>query len=253
VWFDALVNYISTIGWPNDLKKFSEWQVETGGMVQYCGKDNLRQQAAMWQAMLFAAHLPNSQQIIVNGFITGAGGLKMSKSAGNTVNPIDLVSEYGTDVLRYYLAREVSPFEDSPFTLESFKDAYNANCANGLGNLVSRVMTMAQNNLSAPIVLEHVEISNEFKKAFDEYNLQHATDFIWKKVAELDLEIQETQPFKLIKTQKEEAVEIIQSLVKGVYEIAVYLESIMPATSVKIKTLVRENKKPEIPLFVRKE
>jgi methionyl-tRNA synthetase len=78
VWFDALVSYISAIGWPDDLEKFEKWQIATGGMVQYCGKDNLRQQSAMWQAMLMATNLPNSKTIVIDGFVTGAGGIKMS-------------------------------------------------------------------------------------------------------------------------------------------------------------------------------
>jgi methionyl-tRNA synthetase len=253
VWFDALVNYISVIGWPDDLKKFSTWHNNENGMVQYCGKDNLRQQSAMWQAMLMAADLPNSKTIIINGFITGAGGIKMSKVLGNVVDPIEIIEEYGTDALRYYLAREVSPFEDSPFTKEMFKDAYNANLANGLGNLVSRVMTMSQNNIEKPVEIGKVKLSEDFKNAFEKYNLQEAANIIWKKIGEIDLEIQETQPFKLIKTEKENAIEIIQALVKDVYEIAVYLEAILPETSEKIKKLVKENKKPETPLFVRKD
>ena len=140
VWFDALVNYISAIGWPDDMKKFEMWQEETGGMVQYCGKDNLRQQSAMWQAMLMAADLPSSKTIIIDGFVTGEGGMKMSKSLGNTIEPNELVKEYGADALRLYVAKEIAPFEDTPFTKKSFHDAYNANLANGLGNLVSRII-----------------------------------------------------------------------------------------------------------------
>jgi methionyl-tRNA synthetase len=79
VWFDALTSYISTLGWPDDEKNFEKWWVKTGGAVQYCGKDNLRQQSAMWQAMLMAAGLPNSKQIVIDGFVTGEGGVKMSK------------------------------------------------------------------------------------------------------------------------------------------------------------------------------
>ncbi|MFA6601333.1 MAG: methionine--tRNA ligase, partial [Candidatus Paceibacterota bacterium] len=146
VWFDALVNYISAVGWPDDMEKFKKFWVETGGVVQYCGKDNLRQQSAMWQAMLMAVKLPPSRQIIIDGFVTGEGGIKMSKSLGNTVDPLDIVKDYGTDALRYYVARELAPFEDSPFSVEKFKDAYNAHLANGLGNLVSRVMKMAETN-----------------------------------------------------------------------------------------------------------
>ena len=252
VWFDALVNYISAIGWPDDMEKFNKWQVETGGMVQYCGKDNLRQQSAMWQAMLMAAGLPNSKTIIIDGFITGAGGIKMSKSLGNTIDPNEIVAEYGTDALRYYVAREISPFEDSPFTKEMFKDAYNANLANGLGNLISRVMTMSQNNIETPVDVGIIKLSEDFKKAVEKYNLQEAMNIIWGKIGELDVKIQTTQPFKLIKTNKEKSIEIIKELVIGIYEISVYLESILPETSEKIKKLVKENKKPEKPLFLRK-
>ncbi len=253
VWFDALVNYISAIGWPDDMEKFNKWQVETGGMVQYCGKDNLRQQSAMWQSMLMAAGLPNSKTIVIDGFITGAGGLKMSKSLGNTVDPEELVKEYGTDALRYYVLRELSPFEDTPCTKELFKEAYNANLANGLGNLVSRVMTMAEKNLENPVSTKEVQLSSEFIKQIENYDLQKATDLIWKKIGELDEKIQKSEPFKLIKTDKEKAQNIIEKLVLGVYEVAIYLESILPETSEKIKNLVAENKKPEAPLFVRKD
>jgi len=253
VWFDALVNYISAIGWPDDLEKFKKWHVETGGMVQYCGKDNLRQQASMWQAMLMAAGLTPSKTIVIDGFVTGAGGVKMSKSLGNTIDPKEIVDEYGTDALRYYVAREISPFEDSPFTKEMFKDAYNAGLANGLGNLVSRVLTMAQNNLERSIDIENVSLSQDFCNLIESYDIQRAVDQVFSKAKALDAKIQETQPFKLVKTDKEKGIEIIKELVQGVYEIAIYLETILPETSEKIKELVKANKKPEIPLFVRKD
>src|SRR6185503_18100280 len=122
-----------------------------GTPTQYCGKDNLRFQSAMWQAMLMAAELPPSHQIVINGFITGDGGVKMSKTLGNVADPTEIVKEYGTDALRFFLAKEISNFEDSPFTMERFKDAYNAGLANGLGNLTSRIMKMAQDNLEGPV------------------------------------------------------------------------------------------------------
>ncbi len=252
VWFDALVNYISAIGWPEIPEKFNKWQVRTGGMVQYCGKDNLRQQSAMWQAMLMACGLPNSKTIVIDGFVTGAHGIKMSKSLGNALDPVGVIKEYGTDFLRYYVTRELNPFEDSPATEESIRDSYNASLANGLGNLVSRVMTMAENNLEKPIETSKVLLGEFFKKSIEEYDLQEAMNFVWKKIANADLKIQTTEPFKLIKSDKFKAKNIIEDLVREVYEIAVYLESFMPETSEKIKNLVKENKKPESPLFVRK-
>jgi methionyl-tRNA synthetase len=253
VWFDALVNYVSVIGWPKDTEKFNKWAVSTGGMVQYCGKDNLRQQSAMWQAMLMAANLPSSKNIIINGFITAEGGVKMSKSLGNVTSPLDLINEYGAEALRYYVARELHSFEDTPFTKESFKESYNANLANGLGNLVSRVMKMAETNLKSPAELSEKSIPTEFFDLLEKFEIQKATDLIWQKIAEADKYIQETQPFKLIKTDKEKGEAIIVDLVKRVAVIANMLQVVMPETAEKILALIKENKSPASPLFARKD
>jgi methionyl-tRNA synthetase len=253
VWFDALVNYVSAIGWPNDLKKFNKWQVETGGMVQYCGKDNLRQQSAMWQAMLMACGLPNSKTIVIDGFVTGPGGIKMSKSLGNVVSPVYLIEKYGTDALRYFVTRELSPFEDSPMSEEIFKEAYNANLANGLGNLTSRIMKMTETNLEKPVEISEKNIPQEFFDYLEKFEIQKAVEMVWKKIAELDKIIQETQPFKLVKTNKEEGIKIIETLAKELYAIGRMLNPIMPETSKKIKELVKTNKSPSKPLFLRVE
>ncbi len=253
VWFDALVNYISAIGWPSDMEKFAKWQVETGGMVQYCGKDNLRQQTAMWQAMLMAARLPNSKTVVVDGFVTGAGGVKMSKSLGNGIDPVELINEYGTDAMRYFVTRELHSFEDTAMPVEMFKEAYNANLANGLGNLVSRVMKMAETNLTEPVTLQENILPQDFLDLLEKFEIQKATDLVWKNIAEADKLIQETQPFKLVKTDKEKGVGIIQDLVVRLYSIAMMLESLLPETAEKIKVLVKTNKSPEAPLFLRRD
>ncbi|MDD5318371.1 MAG: methionine--tRNA ligase [Candidatus Pacebacteria bacterium] len=257
VWFDALVNYIAAIGWPENMDKFKKWAIESGGMVQYCGKDNLRPQAAMWQAMLLSASLPASKNIIIDGFVTGEGGIKMSKSMGNIVDPIDVVNEYGTDALRYMVARELHCFEDSPFSLERVKEAYNSGLANGLGNLVSRVMKMATTHLEGSVeILDEVggkNIPEDFINFLEGFEIQQASHVVWKHIAECDAYIQETQPFKLVKVDKEKALVIIRELVQRVYAIACMLESILPETSEKIKTIIREHRMPEIPLFVRKD
>ncbi|MEI8327588.1 MAG: methionine--tRNA ligase [Candidatus Taylorbacteria bacterium] len=264
VWFDALVNYISTIGWPDDEQSFGKWWKETGGAVQYCGKDNLRQQSAMWQAMLMAVGLTPSKVIVVNGFVTGAGGVKMSKSLGNTVSPIDVINEFGTDAFRYFVTKELHPFEDSPFTIEKFKETYNAGLANGLGNLTSRIMKMAQDNIQYPIsnVQENengavmdkfASIQNpEFFGAIDSFNLQKAMNVIWEKIAVLDQRIQKEQPFALVKTDKEKGTTLISELVAALGEVAVMLQPFLPETAHKISTCIRENKMPAAPLFVRK-
>ncbi|MBI5126378.1 MAG: methionine--tRNA ligase [Candidatus Taylorbacteria bacterium] len=251
VWFDALVSYISTLGWPKDTASFEQWWVSTGGVVQYCGKDNLRQQSAMWQAMLMAAGLPNSKQIVINGFIT-SGGQKMSKSLGNVVSPIDIVNEFGTDALRYYVLREFSPFEDSDFTLEKFKESYNAGLANGLGNLVSRVMKMATTyDVRLPDVALVVD-EEKYTKAFESFEINKACQYIWSLIQDADRLIQETEPFKLIKTDPEKAKKIVGDLLSRINFIAVVLRPILPETSKIVEECVTSHTMPEKPLFLRK-
>jgi methionyl-tRNA synthetase len=252
VWFDALVNYISTLGWPDNTEQFEKYWIG-GTPTQYCGKDNLRQQSAMWQAMLIAAGLPHSHQIVINGHIMGDGGIKMSKSLGNVVNPYDVVQEYGTDALRFFLAKEISNFEDSPFTMERFKLAYNAGLANGLGNLASRILTLSEKYLdTCPEIPEH-SIPQEFKDHLDKFEIQQAASFAWQKIAELDKFIQETEPFKVIKVDETKGKELISKMVLDLYTIARMLNPIMPETNVTLKKLIRDNKKPERPLFMRKD
>ena len=252
VWFDALVNYISTLNWPEDKNNFEKFWTN-GTPTQYAGKDNLRQQSAMWQAMLMAAGLPNSHQIVIDGFITGEGGIKMSKSLGNTVNPVDIVGEYGTDALRYFLLREVSSFEDSPFTMERFKDAYNSGLANGLGNLASRTLALSEKYLEkCPEIPEESDFSYYFN-FFDKFDIKQAVDYIWNEVGELDKFIQETEPFKVVKIDEKKGKELISDMVVRLYRIARMLNPIMPETHITLKKLIQENKKPTRPLFLRKE
>lgn len=254
VWFDALVNYIATVGWPDDKENFKKYW-EEGSPVQYCGKDNLRQQSAMWQAMLLSAGLTPTENIIIDGFIT-SGGQKMSKSFGNVINPFDIVKEYGADALRYYVVREISSFEDGDLTMESFKNAYNSNLANGLGNLTSRILKMATSyDVKVPIG-EFEAISENTKsdaKLFETFNLKAVSDNIWASVNELDAMIQKEQPFKLVKTEPEKAKDIVAGLLVGLYDIACRLLPILPETAKNIQNLIKENKMPEAPLFLRKE
>lgn len=252
VWFDALINYISTLGWPGDIKKFEGfWGTEDSRKaVQVAGKDNLRQQSAMWQGMLLSAGLPLSKHVIIHGFITSEGQ-KMSKSVGNVIDPLEVVEKFGTDALRYWVAKEANTFEDSDFTWDKFKDSYNADLANGLGNLASRILKMAETNLDGPIEIPPETIPTSFKDAMDEFDIKRAAGMIWDDVRRLDHYIQEKQPFVLIKTNPKDAKEIIQELVINLYAIAEMLNPILPGTSETIKELVKENKSPEKPLFPR--
>ena len=176
----------------------------------------------------------------------------MSKSLGNAIDPVAIVNEFGTDALRYYLARHIHPFEDSDFTMTKFKEAYNAGLANGLGNLVSRVMKMAQEHLSSVVEIPENTIPRDFLEALDLYEIQKASDIVWMFITKLDERIQETAPFKLIKTDRAKAEKIIRELVADLYTVSRMLNPILPQTSERIKNMVKENSMPPTPLFPRK-
>lgn len=252
VWFDALVSYISTLGWPENKENFEKFWVR-GTPMQYCGKDNLRQQSAMWQAMLMAAGLPPSNFIVINGFLTGEGGIKMSKSIGNVVNPYDLVQEYGTDAVRLFFLKEVSLFEDSPFTIERFKESYNTNLANGLGNLTSRILTLSEKYLEKSPEAPTNLVLRQFFDHLEKFDIKESVDYIWNEIRELDVFIQESEPFKLVKTDEKKGKELISNMVIQLFTIARMLKPILPETSATLKRLIRDNKKPEKPLFPRKD
>ena len=250
VWFDALVSYISTLNWPNEEGNFEKYWAKSDDIIQYAGKDNLRQQSAMWQAMLMSAGLPNSRHIVINGFIT-SGGQKMSKSLGNVINPREVIEVFGAEAFRYFVSRELSTFEDSDFTMEVFKQAYNSNLANGLGNLVSRIMKMAESNLDGPVEPQNDALHEEFTEALESFHIQKAMDHIWQEISKLDETIQKTEPFKLVKTNPEEAKKIISELVVKLSHIAHTLSPFMPETAESIKSLIRNNISPVQPLFPR--
>lgn len=230
VWFDALTYYISSLGWPDDKQKFEDFwgTVENPNGVQIAGKDNLRQQSAMWQAMLIAAGLPTSKQIIIHGFIT-SGGQKMSKSIGNVVDPIEYAEKYGTDALRYYLLAKISPFEDSDFTKESFEQVYQADLANGLGNLVARVA-----GLSKGFEFENdtYEFNDALVKHLKSYDFNKALGEIWDQISTADKLINEKEVWKL---EDDEKKQVLTKLITIIREISVNLQPFLPETANKIE------------------
>lgn len=242
VWFDALVNYISTLGWPEDEENFKAFWPG----VQVAGKNNLRQQSAMWQAMLMSAGLPNSKQIFIHGFIN-SGGQKMSKSLGNVVNPYEIVEKYGTDALRYWIAREAEPFEDSDFTWEKLNENYNANLANGLGNLVARVAKLAEQK-GLTIDKSKVGFYPEVVKSLEAYRFNSAMDYIWKQITEADKKINEERPWELV---GETAKAVVADFAGRLQQIAFNLQPFLPATAEKILKQFSGEIKSGPPLFPR--
>lgn len=252
VWFDALVNYISAIGWPDDMERFEKWWP----VIQYCGKDNNRQQSAMWQAMLMSAKLPNSEHIIINGFIN-SGGQKMSKSLGNVINPYDVVAmfkdatPFPEDVLRFVLLHDISSFEDGDMTIESIKTSYATHLQNGIGNLTSRIMKMATTHLDGAVEIPDFPSKGLIDAEIAIFDLKRAIESVMKASSALDAYIQETAPFKVIKVNKEDGEVLIVEMVERLYHIATLLEPFLPNTAKEIQRLVREHKMPDTPLFNR--
>ncbi|MDR3559089.1 MAG: methionine--tRNA ligase [Candidatus Pacebacteria bacterium] len=250
VWFDALVIYISALGWPasakalageaNNFEKF--WPC-----YQVCGKDNTRQQAAMWQAMLFSAGLLNARQVFVNGFIT-VNGQKMSKSLGNVISPYEMVEKFGADGTRYLLLAGSGFGEDFDITWEKLTEKYNADLANGLGNLTSRVIKLAQNFQFS--ILNFQSISNDsIFQLIKKLEFGQALDYVWNIIKEDNKYIGDNKPWELQKNDPEKFEEVMKKLLEDLNLISELLAPFMPETSAKIKKAL-EAKEP-VMLFPR--
>ncbi|PIT90915.1 methionine--tRNA ligase [Candidatus Kaiserbacteria bacterium CG10_big_fil_rev_8_21_14_0_10_49_17] len=244
VWFDALTNYISTLDWPREDGKFKTFWSD-GKTLQLAGKDQVRFQSIMWQAMLLSADIKPTDTIFYHGFIN-SGGQKMSKSLGNVIGPKDLVERYGTDATRFLLLRHVHPFEDTDITWERLDEWYTADLVNGLGNLVSRIMKLAQDNLDAPIEKPAIgSFENEYTGALESFRFDQAADHVWKRISALDARITETEPFKLVRSNPEAGKVLIAEMVEELYRIGRLLYPLLPEANTAIKEAVLENKKPE--------
>ncbi|MBU6323615.1 methionine--tRNA ligase [Patescibacteria group bacterium] len=238
VWFDALTDYISTLGWPEDAERKFKKFWEEGHTLQMAGKDQVRFQSLMWQAMLKSAGVKATDQVFYHGFIN-SGGQRMSKSLGNVISPYDLVAKYGTDATRYILLRHVHPTDDSDVTWERLDEWYTANLVNGLGNLVARVMKLAET------YRPEIMIFIEPEPPLEDFEFNKALDSIWAEISACDEIITSKEPFKLVKTDSEAGKAVIADTINRLQKIAFMLKPFMPDTSKKILGAVRENKKPE--------
>lgn len=282
VWFDALINYISTLGWPKGNAEFkmqnaelytvsdnSAFSIQHSAFtkfwpgVQIAGKDNLRQQSAMWQAMLLSAGLPTSRQILIHGFIT-SGGQKMSKTIGNVVDPFEVIDKLmaqgvteaqAIDALRYWFAREMPTFEDGDFTWEKFVESYTANLANGLGNLTSRVLKMAVNAGIVDSKQWTVDrFDSEFAEYLENYEIQKAADWVWAKIKAADEYIAKEEPFKKIKVDAESGKKDIEYLLQELATVAHHVQPILPDTAARVMDALQGVGSENIPrLFPRIE
>ena len=236
VWFDALNIYQSGIGFATDDKTYQKWWPAD---VHVIGKGILRFHAIYWPAFLLSAKLKLPKKIFVHDYIT-VNGQKMSKSLGNVIDPNELIEKYGADALRYYFLAKLSPFSDGDYSEDKFKEAYNADLANGLGNLVARVAKLCETTHFAQMQSEsktnaHIFDIEEYSRSFEDFRFNDALSFVWKKITDLDKYINQEKPWELAKSQNPKVKSVLTHAVDQIQEIAVLLEPFLPETARKIE------------------
>jgi len=241
VWFDALNIYQSGIGFALDEKNYEKWWPAD---IHVIGKGILRFHAIYWPAFLLSAGLKLPKKIFVHEYVT-VNGQKVSKTLGNVLDPIPLIEKYGADALRYYLLAKISPFSDGDFSEEKFKETYNADLANGLGNLVARVAKLCEINQLNPTILKEKrenmilkDVSCHLKK----FKFNEALEIIWDNIRGLDQYINRERPWqkKLSEeTRKLSLIAILTECVTAILEIAEALKPFLPETAEQIQEQFR--------------
>ncbi|MFH1671639.1 MAG: methionine--tRNA ligase [Candidatus Portnoybacteria bacterium] len=251
VWFDALINYITALGYGSDnLEKYDKyWPAD----LHCIGKGILRFHAIYWPAMLLSVGLPLPKKIFVHGYLT-VDGEKISKSLGNVIDPFELVKKYGVDPVRYFLLREFSSTADGDFSIKRLEERYNSDLANGLGNLVSRVLTLSEKieleEIKKGELISKIEPARKnYEKALEDIKFNEALDSVWQLISVCDEYIEENKPWELDR-DSEQFKKIISELLITLEEIANLLKPFMPDTAEDIKEQIRKNKKTKA-LFPR--
>jgi methionyl-tRNA synthetase len=245
VWFDALNIYQSGIGFGIDEKEYEKWWPAD---VHVIGKGIIRFHAVYWPAILLSAGLKLPKKLFVHEYFT-VGGQKMSKTLGNVYDPAPFLEKYGADALRYFCLSKISPFQDGDFSEEKVFEAYNADLANGLGNLVARVAKLAEkNHISADLSTKPESIDEEINKLLGDFKFNDAINTIWAWVTTANQKINQEKPWELT---EEKAVPILKDLIDTMQKIAYNLQPFLPETAEKIQKQFSNEIKAGKPLFPR--
>ena len=206
VWFEALINYLSVLGYPSDPDYQKFWPAD----VQVIGKDIVRFHAAIWPAMLIALDLPLPRVLLIHGHVLSGGG-KMSKTIGNVIDPIEIIDNYGVDAFRYFFLRHIPTTDDGDFTWEKFETAYNNELANELGNLVQRVVSMIsryQEGVIGDVPRPKHDIQ-AFHDQMNGFQFDRALDHIWMQIRQLNGYLEEVKPWEDAKSGDAEHLQYV--------------------------------------------
>ena len=244
VWFDALTIYMTGVGWGYDEKLWRRWWPAD---LHIIGKDIIRFHAVYWPAMLLSAGLPLPKALLVHGFIS-SGGRKMSKTLGNVIDPYAVIKKYGVEPLRYFLLSQIPTLDDGDFTVEAFKSVYQADLANGLGNLAARLAKLCE---QVEIDKSYVpRFPDDYKKDIEQYRLNNVLQIIRGEIKSLDKYINDKEPWNI--KDKNKLKEILQPAVNRIRQVAFELKPFFPETSQKIeKQFAGPQIKSGKPLFPR--
>ncbi len=264
VWGDALVNYISALGYGSLGGQLPEslyntfWNNENSQSVHVIGKDILKFHAFIWPAMLLAAELPLPKDILVHGMMQ-SGGRKMSKTIGNVISPVDMMNKIGPEGLRFYFANNIPIFTDGEITEDLIISNYNAYLSNGLGNLTNRLIKMMI-SYDVSVNFDNIDKTDLYKKleenlikTLEDFDINDYSQSLWKELSAIDAEIQTKEPFKLFKTNPDEARKIVENMMINFYTIIHFIQPILPNTVSSIIQHVQDRQMPENPLFPKVE
>lgn len=247
VWFDALTNYLSGIGFTSDKKKFNKyWPAD----IQIMGKDNNKWHSILWPAMLESAGLEIPNLTFVHSYVLGKGNIKMSKTIVNVVNPIEMIDKYGTDAFRYFILAKIPIETDGAFDEDHFREVYNSELAGGLGNLLQRTLTMVD-KYGVKIDLKNNTVNKDVSEDIEKLRFNEALASVWGIIRSCDQAIDKEKPWELAKTDKTKLTVVLNDIYSKLAIIAEAIAPFMPETSEKMKKQLK-TLKPE-PLFPRIE